>query len=111
MEPVTGVETVGDRLCVEETYFQRRSGAGNRTGRGRWTEELLTLASALKGADISSSCVEACQQRFADADHAEFFVSGGRDLEGVTCSVRLSCPIEPFIPVKYEFTRSAFGRI
>ena len=52
-------------------------------GGGRWTEELLTLASALKGADISSSCVEACQQRFADADHAEFFVSSGRDLEGV----------------------------
>jgi len=70
--------------CVLKKYVTK----GDRVleigpGGGRWTEDLLKLASSLKGADISASCVQACQQRFADADNAEFFVSSGRDLEGV----------------------------
>jgi len=76
------------KQSVIDAVLRKHIAKGDRVleigpGGGRWTEELLTLASSLKGADISASCVEACQQRFADAEHAEFFVSSGRDLEGV----------------------------
>lgn len=76
------------KQSVIDCVLKKHIGKGDRVleigpGGGRWTEELLNLASGLKGADISASCVEACQQRFSAADHAEFFVSSGRDLEGV----------------------------
>jgi SAM-dependent methyltransferase len=49
-------------------------------GGGRWTQPLLERARTYVGIDISASCIEHCQRRFADQRNAQFFVGSGRDL-------------------------------
>src|SRR6478752_7017059 len=52
-------------------------------GYGRWTAYLKDLCDRLIGVDLAENCVEACRQRFADVDHAEFHVNDGRSLSMV----------------------------
>jgi SAM-dependent methyltransferase len=52
-------------------------------GGGRWTEELQRRSRLLVGLDISESCVQACQARFAHYSNVEFRVGSGANLEGV----------------------------
>jgi SAM-dependent methyltransferase len=49
-------------------------------GYGRWTGYLVELCDRYHGVDLSARCVEACRQRYASLDHAEFHVGDGRSL-------------------------------
>ena len=49
-------------------------------GAGRWTETLVELAGSLTLVDISSRCIEICQDRFGDQGHVSFHVNRGSDL-------------------------------
>jgi hypothetical protein len=52
-------------------------------GFGRWTQFLLPLCEQYVGIELSSACVDACRERFADAPHATFEVNDGRSLASV----------------------------
>jgi SAM-dependent methyltransferase len=49
-------------------------------GHGRWTQYLLRQCSSYVGVDLSPSCVDACQKRFADQSHATFVANDGMTL-------------------------------
>jgi SAM-dependent methyltransferase len=49
-------------------------------GAGRWTETLVELAGSLTLVDISSRCIEICQDRFGRVGHVSFHVTSGSDL-------------------------------
>jgi SAM-dependent methyltransferase len=53
------------------------------TGHGRWTEQLIPYCTQFVGVDLATSCIEACERRFADIAHARFVVNDGRSLPGV----------------------------
>jgi len=52
-------------------------------GRGRWTEFLVQHAAKVHLFDLNESCIEACRQRFAGADHVTYCVNDGASLPGV----------------------------
>jgi SAM-dependent methyltransferase len=52
-------------------------------GYGRVTAFLLEHCERYTGVDITPRCVEACQQRFAGAEHARFVLNDGNSLEAV----------------------------
>lgn len=57
-------------------------------GAGRWTHHLIEASKQFTAIDISSSCTELCQQKFAHARHASFLTGNGSDLAGVAdCSL------------------------
>jgi ubiquinone/menaquinone biosynthesis C-methylase UbiE len=49
-------------------------------GAGRWTETLVGLAGSLVLVDISSRCIEICQDRFGHLDQVSFHLTSGSDL-------------------------------
>jgi spermidine synthase len=49
-------------------------------GFGRWTQFLQPLAERLIIVDLSDRCIQACRERFADADNVSFHVNDGRSL-------------------------------
>ncbi len=55
-------------------------------GHGRWTQFLLANCDSLIGVDVTASCTEACQARFADVDQASFFTNDGQTLPMVADS-------------------------
>jgi SAM-dependent methyltransferase len=52
-------------------------------GAGRWTEQLLALASRLVVVDVSDRPLELCRRRFAGASNVEYLRCGGSDLAPV----------------------------
>jgi SAM-dependent methyltransferase len=52
-------------------------------GYGRWTQYLKDLAERLVIVDLTARCIDACRQRFADADNITYHVNDGRSLEMV----------------------------
>ena len=52
-------------------------------GGGRWTGHLIERAADFLAVDISESCVELCQKKFASSPRARFIVGSGNDLAGV----------------------------
>jgi hypothetical protein len=52
-------------------------------GYGRWTEYLMGNCQRLVGVDLSATCVEACQRRFAATPAASFHVNDGYSLDMV----------------------------
>ncbi len=70
-------------------------------GYGRWTQYLLACCERYVGIDLSSECVEACRQRFADADHAEFHVNDGRSLAAVAdASIEVAFSFDSLVHVE-----------
>jgi SAM-dependent methyltransferase len=55
-------------------------------GHGRWTQFLLDNCDSLVGVDVTSSCTEACQERFAKFNRASFFTNDGQALPMVSDS-------------------------
>jgi ubiquinone/menaquinone biosynthesis C-methylase UbiE len=49
-------------------------------GAGRWTEALVERAGSLVLVDISSRCIEICQDRFGHLDQVSFHLTTGSDL-------------------------------
>ena len=49
-------------------------------GHGRWTQFLKDLCDQLIVVDLSSSCITACEQRFADCPNIRYHVNDGRSL-------------------------------
>lgn len=49
-------------------------------GAGRWTETLAELAGSLTLVDVSSRCIEICQDRFGHLGRVSFHVTTGSDL-------------------------------
>lgn len=52
-------------------------------GYGRWTRFLKDVCDRLILVDLSSRCITACEQRFADCTHLSYFVNDGTSLEMV----------------------------
>jgi len=52
-------------------------------GFGRWTQFLLEHCDKFIGVDLSSRCVETCQERFGDAPQARFYENDGFSLKEV----------------------------
>jgi SAM-dependent methyltransferase len=52
-------------------------------GFGRWTGYLTDRCERYVGVDLSAQCVEACRHRFADVEHAAFYVGDGWSLAAV----------------------------
>ncbi len=52
-------------------------------GHGRWSSYLIDCADEYIGVDLSSECISACQDRFAEARHATFVVNDGKSLAAV----------------------------
>lgn len=50
-------------------------------GHGRWTHFLKDQCRQLIAVDLSESCVQACEQRFADDSHISLFVNDGKSLD------------------------------
>jgi Methyltransferase domain len=53
-------------------------------GHGRWTQFLKDACERLIIVDLSSSCIAACQQRFADCSNISYYVNDGRSLEKIS---------------------------
>jgi SAM-dependent methyltransferase len=49
-------------------------------GFGRWTQYLKDLADRLVIVDLTADCIDACRERFADADNIDYHVNDGRSL-------------------------------
>jgi ubiquinone/menaquinone biosynthesis C-methylase UbiE len=49
-------------------------------GFGRWTQFLKALCDHLIAVDLSEKCIQACQERFADASHISYHVNDGKSL-------------------------------
>jgi ubiquinone/menaquinone biosynthesis C-methylase UbiE len=49
-------------------------------GHGRWTQTLIPNARSVTLVDLSASCIEVCQERFADATNVTYHVNDGRSL-------------------------------
>jgi predicted O-methyltransferase YrrM len=52
-------------------------------GFGRWTRFLLLVCNRYVGVDLSQSCIDACQDRFAKASHARFVRNDGKTLPSI----------------------------
>lgn len=52
-------------------------------GFGRWTQFLAQASERLIAVDLSTTCIDACRERFADVRHAVFHVNDGRSLSMV----------------------------
>jgi len=50
-------------------------------GYGRWTQYLKDLSKELTVVDLSTSCINACQERFANETHISYFVNDGQSLD------------------------------
>lgn len=50
-------------------------------GFGRWTDYLKEWCTNLIVVDLSEKCIKACQERFADCSHIQYFVNDGRSLD------------------------------
>jgi hypothetical protein len=53
-------------------------------GYGRWTQFLKDACERLIIVDLSSRCIAACQQRFADCSNISYYVNDGRSLEMIS---------------------------
>ena len=49
-------------------------------GYGRWTQYLVRQCSTYVGVDLSPTCIDVCQKKFADQSHATFAVNDGTTL-------------------------------
>ena len=53
-------------------------------GYGRWTQYLLAACEQYHGIDLSQECVDACEKRFRNAEHASFSTNDGTSLSRVS---------------------------
>lgn len=69
-------------------------------GGGRWTEFLIERAKKLVAVDISSTCVQLCQERFGEVSRAQFLVTDGVSLAGVPAeSVEVVWSFDVFVHI------------
>src|SRR5436305_7678672 len=72
-------------------------------GYGRWTEYLLRCCDRYVGVDISAQGVEACRQRFAEVEHAEFHVGDGKSLSPIDdATVELAFSFDSLVHVEED---------
>lgn len=90
--------------CILEKYVPAGSSALEiGPGGGRWTEHLIPRAKDFLAVDISESCVELCQKKFASAANARFVVGTGCDLAGVPdASVDALWSFDVFVHINRE---------
>lgn len=81
-------------------------------GFGRWTRFLKDVSDRLTVVDLSERCIDACRQRFADADNITYHVNDGRSLEAVPDrSIDFAFSFDSLVHVEHDVMAAYLGEL